>query len=595
MKFILGAAFFVIATHILQAQNVGIGTSDPKATLDIHGDLILESKELIIPDGTIYQLDVNSDKYNQYKLTGPTSNFQIAGITAAAHDRTVALYNRSGVSLEVYNDDTNTLPEDRILTGTGGTYAVYNGGNVVLKYDTLIAKWEVISGHYTNLDYFGSTDVWTASANDVYNTNSGNVGIGTTTPLEKLAVVGNVDISGDIKMSGVGGLAGDILQNNGNGTMTWAPMTQNENGSVGYGTWGCSMDNLSEYNPIMTGEQNISCFGYAMNLQGSWAVLGAPCTEINLNSNQGTAFVYHLVGSNWILQQQLIASDGLAEDIYGVSVAIENDWLIISASNATVNGIPNRGAVYIYQYTGTEWIQTQKLYNPAGNGLSNFGQSVSFNGITIAIGNPQYNNGTGEVDVYTYNGSIWVLQSQIAPAAGLPNDHFGSSVSIDNDWMVVGAPDDEYGAINASGSVYFFHYDGNSWMQQQKFYFAFPNVNNSRFGTTVSISGNNAIVGSGTNKLEFFKNVNSTWQRNRNLLMSASMVSISGDFAMINGSKIFRATPESWLLYETVIDPEGAFGSNTFNAGTIGSNRFVISSNVGSVGPGLAIFGKIKD
>ncbi|MEP6648014.1 MAG: hypothetical protein ABJC12_13070, partial [Saprospiraceae bacterium] len=166
MKYFIYSIPMLFLMFDVHAQNVGIGTTDPKAKLDIKGDLILESKVLNIPDGTIYQLDVNTEKYNQYKLVGPTSNFQIAGIIAAEHDRTVALYNRTGVSLEVYNDDVNTLPQDRILTGTGGTFAVYNGGNVVLKYDTLIAKWEIISGHYTNLDYFGSTaGDWTENAN----------------------------------------------------------------------------------------------------------------------------------------------------------------------------------------------------------------------------------------------------------------------------------------------------------------------------------------------------------------------------------------------------------------------------------------------
>jgi hypothetical protein len=198
MKIILYTIPFLFFLSSTTAQNVGIGTTLPKAKLDVKGDLILESKELVIPDGTIYQLDVNTNKFNHYKLTGPTGNFQIAGITAAEHDRTVALYNRTGVSLEVYNDDINTLPQDRILTGTGGTFAVYNGGNVVLKYDTLIAKWEVISGHYTNLDYFGSAaGEWTPNANDIYNINSGNVGIGTISPTAKLTVNGNLALQSD--------------------------------------------------------------------------------------------------------------------------------------------------------------------------------------------------------------------------------------------------------------------------------------------------------------------------------------------------------------------------------------------------------------
>ncbi|MBI2207973.1 FG-GAP repeat protein, partial [Candidatus Woesearchaeota archaeon] len=43
---------------------------------------------------------------------------------------------------------------------------------------------------------------WVVSGNDIYNKNSGNVGIGTTSPNEKLVVIGNVNISGTLNVSG---------------------------------------------------------------------------------------------------------------------------------------------------------------------------------------------------------------------------------------------------------------------------------------------------------------------------------------------------------------------------------------------------------
>lgn len=215
MKLFLSICLFSVVAFSSAQNNVGIGTSSPMAKLDIKGDLILESKVLVLPEGVNYQLDLNTAKYNHYKLTGPTSNFQIAGIAGAAHDRIVSLYNRTGVSMEIYNDDINTLPEDRILTGTGGIFAVYNGGNVVLKYDTTMTKWEIISSHYNSLDNFGS--VWASNANDVYNTNSGQVGIGTTTPDAKLVVNGTFKV-----VDGSQG-AGKILTSDATGLASWQP------------------------------------------------------------------------------------------------------------------------------------------------------------------------------------------------------------------------------------------------------------------------------------------------------------------------------------------------------------------------------------
>lgn len=196
MKKLLITTIILLITNFIYAQNVGINNTDPKATLDVSGDLILKSAELILDDGNTLALDVSSLKFNHYKLTGPTSNFQISGILAAEHDRIVTLYNRAGHSLEIYNDYLTADPEKRILTGTGSTFAVYPGGSVTLKYDTAINKWEITASHYNSLDNFGSGN-WTLSGDDIYNANVGNVGINTMTPLTNLQVDGNLSLVSD--------------------------------------------------------------------------------------------------------------------------------------------------------------------------------------------------------------------------------------------------------------------------------------------------------------------------------------------------------------------------------------------------------------
>lgn len=194
-KFLI-STFILIHANFVHAQNVGIGTTDPRAKLDVAGDLILKSAELILADGNTLDLDITTQKYNHYKLTGPTANFQISGIMAAEQDRIVTLYNRAGHSLEIYNDYATADLEKRILTGTGGTFAVYPGGSVTLKYDTAINKWEITASHYNSLDNFGSGN-WTLSGDDIYNANVGNVGINTMTPLTNLQVDGNLSLVSD--------------------------------------------------------------------------------------------------------------------------------------------------------------------------------------------------------------------------------------------------------------------------------------------------------------------------------------------------------------------------------------------------------------
>lgn len=197
MKHLFKIIFVSILSSIYGlAQNVGINNNNPKAALDVAGDFILQSATLTIGDGNTLDLDVNTNKFNHYRIIGPTGNFQIGGITAAENDRIVTLYNRSGHSLEVYNEDLTALDVNRILTGTGGTFAVYSGGSVTLKYDGAIDRWEITSSHYNSLDNFGSGN-WVLNVNDMYNGNSGNVGIGNANPLSKLVVDGDLALISD--------------------------------------------------------------------------------------------------------------------------------------------------------------------------------------------------------------------------------------------------------------------------------------------------------------------------------------------------------------------------------------------------------------
>jgi len=181
--------FYVVA----QSQNIGTNNTDPKSVLDVKGDLALRLDSILVADGYTYDLNVNTNKATNYKLYGPTGNFILAGIKAGNGGRFITLTNRSGHSMEVYNEDLTAVDTMRIITSTGTTLAIYPNGNVSLQYDKTMRRWQVTNSHYGSLDNFGSGN-WAVSGNNIYNANVGNVGVGSMTPLTSLQVNGNLSL-----------------------------------------------------------------------------------------------------------------------------------------------------------------------------------------------------------------------------------------------------------------------------------------------------------------------------------------------------------------------------------------------------------------
>lgn len=66
-----------------------------------------------------------------------------------------------------------------------------------------------------------------------------NVGVGTTTPAEKLDVNGNINVTGTIKANGVDGAANQVLMKNSGGTLVWGDMCEYKNVATFFvnGSW----------------------------------------------------------------------------------------------------------------------------------------------------------------------------------------------------------------------------------------------------------------------------------------------------------------------------------------------------------------------
>ena len=66
------------------------------------------------------------------------------------------------------------------------------------------------------------------------------------------------------------------------------------------------------------------------------------------NSTQGQAYIFRRIGSGWIEQAILSASDGAAVAAFGIAVGVSGDYAIVGAYQQNVNGNFVQGQSYIF-------------------------------------------------------------------------------------------------------------------------------------------------------------------------------------------------------------------------------------------------------
>ncbi len=237
-------------------------------------------------------------------------------------------------------------------------------------------------------------------------------------------------------------------------------------------------------------------FGWAVAISGDRAAVTATRDD-DQGASSGSIYFFEWNGSAWVEVDKIVPSAVGFNHRFGESVAMEGTRVIAGNRSDTENGTQS-GAVYVFEWNGSAWSETQKLTASDGAASDYLGYSVGISGDRIVAG-AYYKNGsteflhTGAAYVYDWNGSSWV-QSQKLTANDLTYwEQFGYSVGIYGDRIVVGASnDDENGG--GSGSAYIFEWDGNSWVQSEKLISS--NIEgNDNLGWASAISADYVIVG----------------------------------------------------------------------------------------------------
>jgi hypothetical protein len=174
-------------------------------------------------------------------------------------------------------------------------------------------------------------------------------------------------------------------------------------------------------------------FGNAVTISGSTMVVGARFDSTTA-SQAGAAYVYVLNAGSWAQQAVLLAPDGAASDKFGYSVAISENTIVVGAYNDD-SPLSNAGSAYVFVRSGTTWSFQQKLTASDAVADDQFGVSVAVSGPTAFVGanfsDLPSNSDAGAVYRFTQSGTVWSQVQKLSPAGGvILGDHFGESLAV---------------------------------------------------------------------------------------------------------------------------------------------------------------------
>ena len=305
---------------------------------------------------------------------------------------------------------------------------------------------------------------------------------------------------------------------------------------------------LSSPNP-----QTGALFGWSIAIEQNTVVVGAKGQDVNGASNAGAAYVFDTSGSLLSTNENPFPQQN-AE--FGNSIAVEGNTMVVGAWSADLQSSPRLAAGRVYVFDGGALLTIIDNPSPGPELRDNFGFKVDIEDGVIAVGaqrdDPNGLTNAGSVYLYSTNGN---LLRTVAPPTLQPDDRFGWDLAMEGNTLVVGARTTNFGGVEDSGAAYIFSTDGTLLSTLAK-----PNpIGGEQFGISVAIQCNTVVVGA--------------WQ------------DLPGGIQSAGGAYIFRT---DGTLVSNFTRPDPQQGDAVGQSVAIDSETIVVSA-------GLADFGDVID
>jgi len=388
--------------RITSGGNVGIGTTSPNRSLHVIGQIALDNSASSPSAGMLISVDSASNKIYSRTANNNSTPLPFEIISGSSSSLYINSFGNVGIGTTSPGYKLDVAGEVR----ANNLFRTTDGTNIGLFGSSVFAS---------NVIGVGSSNavplvLGTSATERMRITSSGNVGIGTTNPSEKLEVAGNARITGDVTLS------------NGNALRWTSDDVRIEGTTAG--------DNIKFY-VANTEILQLAQSGTLATVTGNLRVTGAYYDSNNLPGTSGQVLSSTATGTDWVSLSEISGVDGTGTTNY-VAKWSDTDTITDSViyDNGANVGIGTSSPGAKLSVVGTSSITgTLTLGTTAGSNLNMSRTSANYINTTNATGYLVFRTG-GFNTALTLNASQNATFAGTVAVQGTGNSYFQGNVGI---------------------------------------------------------------------------------------------------------------------------------------------------------------------
>jgi hypothetical protein len=230
-------------------------------------------------------------------------------------------------------------------------------------------------------------------------------------------------------------------------------------------------------------------FGYSVDMDGNWLIVGAPQDQIGATNYAGSATIYYWNGAAYVSPITITRPTPTALDMCGTSVGIQNATYALMGCIGDDTVASDGGLVYVFKLVSAGVVTYNGTLSAPSGANDNFGSALAIEGGTVIVGAAAFDgigSNSGKSYLYDLTNGIQTLRYSFVPTPLLAGDQFGTAVAVSHPYILVGAPYYD-GSYSNMGAAYLFYDTGSAVVQLARIVDSVNPFTNAYFGSSVAI------------------------------------------------------------------------------------------------------------